>query len=197
MLIFKYVVFCTSIFFTGTRTSWALNKHSDAQTSDLIRKFHQNDYKMEFERLEVVDFNKQHMKRLEIVTFKYNCTCTVINATWMFNTDVGYDYNVVTQAYKFASNEYRLFPLRLQLNGCEAFCENVGGLKRLTCGNLTGCPILKNKLQTICNWSPDPARFLPFIPDGKYMLELQGFFQTSELYRLRFYASVYCAIGIN
>ncbi|KAF2892079.1 hypothetical protein ILUMI_14094, partial [Ignelater luminosus] len=51
---------------------------------------------------------------------------------------------VITQAYKFASNEYRLFPLRLELNACQAVNKNIVGLKSLTyCGNFTGCPLLK------------------------------------------------------
>ncbi|KAF2894314.1 hypothetical protein ILUMI_11862, partial [Ignelater luminosus] len=51
---------------------------------------------------------------------------------------------VVIQSYKFASNEYRLFPMRMQLNVCEAIDEDVVGLKSLTkCGNFTGCPFFK------------------------------------------------------
>lgn len=51
---------------------------------------------MEFERVEIAYFNKQHLKRLEAVTFKYNRTTAdaVVNATWLFNTDVGYNYDV-------------------------------------------------------------------------------------------------------
>ncbi|KAF2897720.1 hypothetical protein ILUMI_08456, partial [Ignelater luminosus] len=51
---------------------------------------------------------------------------------------------MVLQTYKFASNEYRLFPIRFQLNFCEAFNRNVAGFHSLTrCGNFTGCPFLK------------------------------------------------------
>ncbi|KAF2902472.1 hypothetical protein ILUMI_03712, partial [Ignelater luminosus] len=99
---------------------------------------------------------------------------------------------VVTQAYKFASNEYRLFPLRLQLNACEAINGNVVGLKDLTrCGNFTGCPFLKNQLVRVCNWFPDQAHFPPFIPNGSYMLEVQGLFKASELFLLHGYVTVH------
>ncbi|KAF2894313.1 hypothetical protein ILUMI_11861, partial [Ignelater luminosus] len=154
--------------------------------------FHQSDYNVSFERVEIVNFNKQYMKRLEAVTFKYNRTCAVVNATWILNINFGYNLNTITQAYRFASNEYRLFPLRLQLNACEAVKKNVVGLKRLTyCGNFTGCPILKDQLILMCNWTPDEAHFPPFVPDGNYMLEIQGLFKTFDLYTLRVYFTIF------
>lgn len=52
------------------------------------------------------------------------------------------------QAYKFASNEYRLFPLRFEISFCDAVKKNVIGLQGLTrCGNFTGCPLLKVRIQ--------------------------------------------------
>ncbi|KAF2891656.1 hypothetical protein ILUMI_14517, partial [Ignelater luminosus] len=98
----------------------------------------------------------------------------------------------VVQAYRFASNEYRLFPIRLQMNVCQAFEEDVTGLQELShCGNLTGCPLLKNVPMYACNWRPNAARFPPFIPNGKYMLELQGLFRTEEICLLRAYGVVH------
>ncbi|KAF2887567.1 hypothetical protein ILUMI_18606 [Ignelater luminosus] len=140
---------------------------------------------MTFERVEIVNFNKRYMKRLEAVTFKYNRTCAAVNATWILNINVGYNLNVVIQAYKFASNEYRLFPMRLQLNACEAINKDVAGLKGY---------FLQNQLITFCNWSPDQAHLPPFMPNGKYMLELQGLFKTSEIYLLRAYITIYRSI---
>ncbi|KAF2891819.1 hypothetical protein ILUMI_14354, partial [Ignelater luminosus] len=106
--------------------------------------FHQNDYKLNFERIDLVYFRKQYLQHFNIVTFKYNRTSAVINATWTFHVDVGYDHNVIVQAYRFASNEYRLFPIRLQLNVCDAIKGNVIGLGNVIhCGNFTGCPFSK------------------------------------------------------
>ncbi|KAF2894624.1 hypothetical protein ILUMI_11548, partial [Ignelater luminosus] len=48
------------------------------------------------------------------------------------------------QAYKFVSNEYRLFPLYFQFNVCEELAKNGFGLRNmLLCGNLRDCPIKK------------------------------------------------------
>ncbi|KAF2881830.1 hypothetical protein ILUMI_24331, partial [Ignelater luminosus] len=52
---------------------------------------------------------------------------------------------VVVQAYKFASNEYRLFPLRFEFNFCDAmFKYNMFGFKNLQdCGNFSKCGVEK------------------------------------------------------
>ncbi|KAF2894625.1 hypothetical protein ILUMI_11549, partial [Ignelater luminosus] len=48
------------------------------------------------------------------------------------------------QAYKFASNEYRLFPLYFKVNVCEEFAKDGFGVRNmLLCGNLGNCPIKK------------------------------------------------------
>ncbi|KAF2885077.1 hypothetical protein ILUMI_21080 [Ignelater luminosus] len=99
---------------------------------------------------------------------------------------------VVFQSHRFASNEYRLFPIRLQLNACAAIKADAGGIGSIThCGNFTGCPFVKEKTMHICHWQPDPAHLPPFIPDGQYMIELQGLFGSEEMYIARAYATVY------
>ncbi|KAF2885193.1 hypothetical protein ILUMI_20980, partial [Ignelater luminosus] len=48
---------------------------------------------------------------------------------------------VVVQAFRFASNEYRLFPLRFQVNLCTIFKLSIAGFAEiLKCKNFTGCP---------------------------------------------------------
>ncbi|KAF2895563.1 hypothetical protein ILUMI_10611, partial [Ignelater luminosus] len=50
----------------------------------------------------------------------------------------------IIQAYRFASNEYRLFPMRFQISVCDALKSNFAGLQRYRrCGNFSGCPFLK------------------------------------------------------
>ncbi|KAF2879894.1 hypothetical protein ILUMI_26279, partial [Ignelater luminosus] len=51
---------------------------------------------------------------------------------------------VIIQAYKFLSNEYRLFPMRFEVNYCKAFDLNLMGIRKsLMCGNFQTCPIVK------------------------------------------------------
>ncbi|KAF2888696.1 hypothetical protein ILUMI_17477, partial [Ignelater luminosus] len=48
---------------------------------------------------------------------------------------------VIFQAYRFASNEYRLFPLRFQMLVCDIFDNNMAGIGNITkCCNFRGCP---------------------------------------------------------
>lgn len=42
------------------------------------------------------------------------------------------------------SNEYRYFPLRFQVNACDAISKDMIGLRSLlNCGTTTGCPFKK------------------------------------------------------
>ncbi|KAF2893727.1 hypothetical protein ILUMI_12445, partial [Ignelater luminosus] len=51
---------------------------------------------------------------------------------------------IIIQCYKFASNEYRLFPIRFQINACSVISNNIIGITGFfKCGNFTGCPLLK------------------------------------------------------
>lgn len=48
------------------------------------------------------------------------------------------------QVYKFASNEYRRFPINFPVNLCRALEEDIfGARKLLVCGNFTDCPLNK------------------------------------------------------
>ncbi|KAF2897248.1 hypothetical protein ILUMI_08921 [Ignelater luminosus] len=192
MIVFKVFAAYMGVIATSAVAHPAPNNHQDAGlVSDILTKFHQNDYKLKFERVELVRFNKQYLKKLEVVTYKYNRTSPVVNVTWMYGTDLP-DYDAVVQAYRFTSNEYRLFPLRFQMSVCGAIKTSAAGLQTLThCGNFTGCPFLKDVPTRACNWSPDETRFPPFIPDGEYMLEIQMIFRNAELYVLRAYSSIY------
>ncbi|KAF2879645.1 hypothetical protein ILUMI_26527, partial [Ignelater luminosus] len=50
----------------------------------------------------------------------------------------------VIQAYRFASNEYRLFPMRFQYNYCAGIEKNLAGLSRqYNCVNNKQCPLKK------------------------------------------------------
>ncbi|KAF2892319.1 hypothetical protein ILUMI_13850, partial [Ignelater luminosus] len=48
------------------------------------------------------------------------------------------------QAYKFASNEYRLFPIVFTINLCDVLSRNEFGLGNLyDCGSFPRCPMQK------------------------------------------------------
>ncbi|KAF2888083.1 hypothetical protein ILUMI_18091, partial [Ignelater luminosus] len=97
---------------------------------------------------------------------------------------------IIVQAYKFASNEYRLFPLRFQFNFCDLFIKDIGGVGSAKCKNFVGCPSQKGKEYHICNFGPDASKLPPFIPNGRYMLELQGMYGTNEIWLAKVYGEV-------
>lgn len=93
---------------------------------------------------------------------------------------------VIVQAFKFASNEYRYFPLRLQINLCNLYTKDMVGFGYSgQCRNFVGCPkeevllrlilwkvlfiqmFLQEKLYQICNFVPDVSKLPPLIPNGR------------------------------
>ncbi|KAF2900450.1 hypothetical protein ILUMI_05736 [Ignelater luminosus] len=60
----------------------------------------------------------------------------------------------VFQAYRFASNEYREFPLRFGDMVCRALDADVVGAKKMMakCGNMSGCTFFKVILHAINNY---------------------------------------------
>ncbi|KAF2893458.1 hypothetical protein ILUMI_12718 [Ignelater luminosus] len=52
--------------------------------------------------------------------------------------------NILLQAYRFVSNEYRLFPIRFIFDVCDSLIKNELGIQNIyNCGNFTRCPIKK------------------------------------------------------
>lgn len=59
-----------------------------------IIQYEQNDYRIDFERLEVVTFNKKYVNYAKITTFKYNRTQPAVNATFDIAVALGRDSEV-------------------------------------------------------------------------------------------------------
>lgn len=109
---------------------------------------------------------------------------------------------ITYQVYKFASNEYRLFPLRFQTLMCDLYNKDIIGLGSFTkCRNYKGCPhekvlqtiifihptykafyLLQERNYTICNFTPDTTRLPPLIPNGRYKVVLEGSYGSLELW---------------
>ncbi|KAF2895564.1 hypothetical protein ILUMI_10612 [Ignelater luminosus] len=88
MITLQIIIVCMGIIsISATTHSEPNNRQHDSPTSDLLAKFHQHDYKLEFERVELVSCNKEHFKKFDIVTYKYNRTTPVVNATWLLRND--------------------------------------------------------------------------------------------------------------
>ncbi|KAF2905353.1 hypothetical protein ILUMI_00823 [Ignelater luminosus] len=188
-LLVSSVIFISILLFVSQETFGTENK---TWASTILEKFQQHDYKMKFERYEVVSYNKRFLSKFEAVTFKYNRSLAVVNVSWVYITDIGNEFEIVVQGYKFASNEYRLAPARFEINFCDGYKKNIIGIRNtIRCGNFTGCPMITNAPVTICNWSPDESLFPPMVPDGDYMLEMEGMLRSVQLFVVRSYGTVY------
>ncbi|KAF2886909.1 hypothetical protein ILUMI_19264 [Ignelater luminosus] len=156
-----------------------------------LSKFHQHDYRLTVERAHVFHYDKEYMNYIKVIPFKCNRTNVALNGTLNFKINVGSELVIMIQFYKFASNEYRLFPTRFQDKFCKFFENNVVGVQRLlNCGNFVGCPLVSNTNITWCNYIPDDSRFPPLIPSGSYRLNLHALYSNNELFVLEVYAKI-------
>ncbi|KAF2893249.1 hypothetical protein ILUMI_12924, partial [Ignelater luminosus] len=126
--------------------------------------FFQDDYHLTVERAEMSYYNKIYMKTASLVSFRYNRTIIALNLTLRFNIDVCADIEV-----RFASNEYRDFPIRFAATMCKAMDADLGGTKQVMgkCGNVSNCIFLKDITYHVCNAVPDESKLPPYIPLGK------------------------------
>ncbi|KAF2887180.1 hypothetical protein ILUMI_18993, partial [Ignelater luminosus] len=136
MMLCLYVTFI-SIFFNILQC--------EANAQELNFQFLQDDYIVNPERLELVNYNKNYLKHMKITTFKYNRTTTAFNISAIFRIDTAYeDIQLIFQAYKLASNEYRLFPIRFQTTFCYIYYQDLLGLKSFKgCRSDLKCPLQK------------------------------------------------------
>ncbi|KAF2887605.1 hypothetical protein ILUMI_18568 [Ignelater luminosus] len=156
-----------------------------------LDKFRQHDYRLILERANILRYDKEYMNYAKIIPFKCNRTDVALNATLNFKINVGSDLVVMLQAYRFASNEYRLFPMRMQDKFCNFLKANVAGTQRLlNCGNFGGCLLASNTNITLCNFIPDGSKFPPLIPSGSYKMDLHALYSNNELYVIEAYVKI-------
>ncbi|KAF2892852.1 hypothetical protein ILUMI_13318 [Ignelater luminosus] len=97
----------------------------------------------------------------------------------------------MVQAHRFASNEYRLFPVRFQDKMCKFLKANVGGVQKLlTCGNFSACPVVSNTNMTFCNYIPDGSMLPPLMQSGDYRVDFHGLYSNNELFVVEVYGKV-------
>ncbi|KAF2887880.1 hypothetical protein ILUMI_18293 [Ignelater luminosus] len=141
-----------------------------------IIAYHQNDYEVVSERYEIpiIAFRKRVKLQIKV------------------------------EAYKFASNEYRGFPMDSSENACAVLSQNKYGVNVIyKCGNLPHCPfkrvniiLLVNLIiflqgnYTLCNFQPDYKQFPPYIPSGRYRLDFIFTYGSDTVYILQWMAQV-------
>ncbi|KAF2899203.1 hypothetical protein ILUMI_06971, partial [Ignelater luminosus] len=155
----------------------------------MVFGFEQHDYFLIFERGEVVSFNTKFVRNFRIRTFKYNRTQAVMNMSIDLKIDFGNNVKVKVEGYKFASNEYRGFPIVFERRLCSMINSDEFGLRNLyKCGNISTCPIKKGSYH-MCNWFPEESKLPPFVPIGSYKLEMTYMLDSEEVWVFNLYAT--------
>ncbi|KAF2886927.1 hypothetical protein ILUMI_19246 [Ignelater luminosus] len=137
-------------------------------------EFHQDDYDVEIERAEVAWYNKTFAKDVKFGYVHYNRTQRVLNGSIHILEDVSTKLTLVVQFYKFASNEYRFFPITVGANVCEEYEKNNFKIRDLLSktSNIKPCS-LKKGLYYIRNLvMNDFSHFPPHMPRGRYKLAI-------------------------
>ncbi|KAF5287166.1 hypothetical protein FQR65_LT12295 [Abscondita terminalis] len=158
---------------------------------NLFSKFVQNDYDVKNERITLNSYNKELLKELAVLPFKYNRTTRAFNMTIVSKVDIANnDVTVAIQTYRRYGNEFKIFPISLSYKWCLAMDENVMGSAMTECG-IISCPIRKEIRQSICNWRPDYSHLPPLIPDGEYILTMNSTYHNRHLFHGEYLATVY------
>ncbi|KAF2885410.1 hypothetical protein ILUMI_20755 [Ignelater luminosus] len=162
----------------------------DVMTNNFYLQFFQNEYHIIPHHLDVVRYNRNFVDLMHIRTFKHNRTCTAFNFTVrsLMDKSEKIEVRVILQAYKFLSNEYRLFPMRFEVNLCKAIDVNVLGL--LNTFKFLYFFFDQGKTYNVCNWIVDERKFPPGIPTGKYKFQLIYQYYLEEVLVVDGYADI-------
>ncbi|KAF2895722.1 hypothetical protein ILUMI_10454 [Ignelater luminosus] len=110
-----------------------------------------------------------------------------------------YDALVVTgaklkldlQVYKFTSNEYRFFPITVNVNACAEYARNTFGMKDLLSktSNMNFCN-LKKGFNYVKNAIPDFSKYPPHLPRGMYKIACTFKTDSRTSMQLDFYGAI-------
>ncbi|KAF2887779.1 hypothetical protein ILUMI_18394 [Ignelater luminosus] len=132
-------------------------------------EYHQNDYDVQVERVEIVWYSKSFARDVKLGYVFYNRTQKVFNGSAYLLVNISTDVTGVAEFFKFASNEYREFPMRVGANLCHEYANNNFKAREIlkNISNVKPCPAPKGYYY-VGNLVLDYSRFPPYIPRGRY-----------------------------
>ncbi|KAF2893626.1 hypothetical protein ILUMI_12547, partial [Ignelater luminosus] len=135
--------------------------------------FKQDDYTLKLHIIRVARFNHSYVSDSRCDLRWFNRSTRVVDCNVNLIRDLTSNAQIDLQLYKFASNEYRLFPLQFAVNVCHEIKEDrfgvIEGLRSAINVELT-CP-LKKRRYIVKNEVLDYTKFPPHIPRGQYMMQ--------------------------
>ncbi|KAF2900758.1 hypothetical protein ILUMI_05428, partial [Ignelater luminosus] len=100
----------------------------EVQVEAVIETFKQDDYTVKPLILRIAKFNRSYSTDAKCDLHWFNRSTRVINCNAHLLRDLSNNLRVHAQIYKFASNEYRLFPVELSHNLCHELKEDHFGI---------------------------------------------------------------------
>ncbi|KAF2894356.1 hypothetical protein ILUMI_11817 [Ignelater luminosus] len=155
-------------------------------------QFYQDDYDVKIERVELARYNTSYLKDVKFQYTFYNRTQKVLNASGHLLVDVGRDATVTVQFYKFASNEYRFFPVAFDANACHEVAHNTFnlGVMLKNTSNITPCH-MKKGLYYIRNLAfNDFSHLPPHFLRGQFKMDAEAHVSSASLFEIHFYVTV-------
>ncbi|KAF5297583.1 hypothetical protein FQA39_LY12059 [Lamprigera yunnana] len=156
-----------------------------------ISIFAENDYSVDFEKIDIVSFNPDLVEDLVITLFQFNDTSQGVNSSGTLKKDLGMDIKVNMDVSKLQdNNEYKQLTAVTDADMCELINKNQFGLKDiLSYGNFTVCP-WKQAHYALHNAMIDVHKLPSNAPPGKYLMNTKFLAGTTELVHVRFLGSV-------
>ncbi|KAF2904291.1 hypothetical protein ILUMI_01884, partial [Ignelater luminosus] len=155
--------------------------------------FFQNEYDIKMDVARVSWFNTTFYKYIKADFVPYNRTARVFNSTCELLIDLNNDVILHIQAYKLMmmSNQYRFFPVTVNVNACAEYTKNTFGVKDILSkvSNMRLCN-MKKGFYYIRNATPDFSKFPPHLPRGSYRMEANFTYYSSALFTLEFYGKI-------
>ncbi|KAF5283953.1 hypothetical protein FQR65_LT13645 [Abscondita terminalis] len=153
--------------------------------------FAQNEYDVEFEKIEIVKYDHDIIDDLQISLFQFNDTSQGVNSSGTLKKDLGMDIKVNMDVSKLQeNNEFKQITAVSDVDMCDMINRNQFGLKDLLkYGNFTVCP-WKQAHYVVNNAMIDVSKLPPNAPPGKYVMNTIFFSGATELLHARFTGSV-------
>ncbi|KAK4878160.1 hypothetical protein RN001_010666 [Aquatica leii] len=155
-----------------------------------VLTYFQNDYYLKFERHTDFYYNKDYFGSGNYSYHFVNRTTKAISFYFTLIKKVGNNMKFTLQTYKFASNDYRLFPLYYEENPCIALSLDIFGtsMKHYDT-NVKSCPLEKGYYY-LRNARMRQSGFPPHVPRGRYMFDVQLYDENVLLTKAKIYIKV-------
>ncbi|KAF5299806.1 hypothetical protein FQR65_LT09327 [Abscondita terminalis] len=166
----------------------------DVETYDdkiLLTKAHIfNDYYIKYERHLFKFYNKEYLKNVNVSYHFYNRTVRLLSWSLDLIKRIGTNMKFKFQTYKFASQEYRYFPVFYEDNPCIALkLDQFGSSMRNFNTNVLACPFEIGHYY-LHEANLNQSRLPPHAPRGQFMFDCETYDNNILLAKVQIFVKV-------